>query len=100
MGTGREVFFLEGILPLRVSEKMADVEALDAVDFRANHPSFMGTWDDDLEPPSLEIIRMYLSKGFGERLTSGEAAARKLNHKCFYEAKSNIVSFRSSSGKR
>ena len=39
--------------------------------------------DDDLEPPSLEIIRKYLSKGFGERLTSGEAAARKWNHKCF-----------------
>ena len=43
----------------------------------------MRTRDDDLEPPSLEIIRKYLSKGFGERLTSGEAAARKLNHKCF-----------------
>ena len=56
--------------------------------------------DDDLEPPSLEIIRKYLSKGFGERLTSGEAAARKLNHKCFYETKSNIVSFRSSCGTR
>ena len=70
-------------MPLRVSEKMADLEALDAVDFRGNHPSFMRTWDDDLEPPSLEIIRKYLSKGFGERLTSGEAAARKLNHKSF-----------------
>ena len=70
-------------MPLRVSEKMAGVEALDAVDFRGNHSSFMTTWDDDLEPPSLEIIRTYLSKGFGERLTSGEAAARKLNHKCF-----------------
>ena len=79
----RETFFLEGILPLSVSEKMADVEALNAVDFRGNHPSFMRTWDDDLEPPSLEIIRKYLSKGFGERLTSGEAAARKLNHTCF-----------------
>ena len=79
----REKFFLEGILPLSVSEKMADVEALDAVDFRGKHPSFMRTWDDDLEPPSLEIIRKYLSKGFGERLTSGEAAARKWNHKCF-----------------
>ena len=63
-------------MPLKVSEKMTDVEALDAVDFRAITP-------DDLEPPSLEIIRKYLSKGFGEQLTSGEAAARKLNHKCF-----------------
>ena len=79
---------------------MTDVEALDAVDFRGNHPSFMRTRDDDLEPPSLEIIRKYLSKGFGERLTFGEDAARKWNHKSFYETKSNIVSFRSSSGTR
>ena len=42
---------------------MADVEALHAVDFRGNHPSFMRTRDDDLEPPSLEIIHMYPSKG-------------------------------------
>ena len=42
---------------------MADVEALDALDFRGNHPSFMRTWDDDLEPPSLEIIRSISAKG-------------------------------------
>ena len=70
-------------MPLRVSEKMADVEALDAVDFRGNHPSFMSTWDDDLDPPSLEIIRKHLSKGFGERLISGGAAERKLSHHFF-----------------
>ena len=65
-------------MPLRVLEKMAGVEALDAVDFR--DPSFMSTWDDDLDPPSLEIIRKCLSKSFGERLISGEAAERKLSH--------------------
>ena len=43
----------------------------------------MRTWDDDLEPPSLEIIRKYLNKSFGERLISGEAAERKWNHKSF-----------------
>ena len=40
-------------------------------------------WDDDPEPPSLNIIRSYLSKGFGERLESREAAELRSGQKCF-----------------
>ena len=59
--------------------------------FRGNHLSFMRTWAMCLEPPSLEIIRRYLNKGFGERLTSREAAERKLNHTCFPAPLGNVT---------
>ena len=46
-------------------------------------PPFMRTWDDVSEPLSMEIIPRYLNKRFGQRLTSREAAERKLKHKFF-----------------
>ena len=55
--------------------------------------------DDDSEPPSLNIIRSYLSKEFGERLESREAAELGLGQKCFL-APLGTVTTTKRSGKR
>ena len=71
-----------GHFPLKSSAILADVVALETVDFRGDHSSFKCAWDDDPEPPSLNVIRSYLSKGFGERLEYHEAAELRLGQKC------------------
>ena len=82
-----------GHFPLRSSARVAEVEALDTVDFRGNHPSFKRAWDDDPQLPSLNIVRSYLSKGFGERLESPKAQrqAQASNHPGVEEVELTIV---------
>ena len=93
----RAKFFLEGIFPLRVPEKMADVEALDAVDFRGNHPRScalgmtIGTAVFGNHP---QVSQQRLWRA----IDLWRSCRAEVEPQFFCETKSNIVSFRSSSG--